>query len=442
MNSIKTFLKTNAWLALVVALFAFWLFRLVEPAPPNEITMATGDEEGYYHALGQYLQEGLKREDVDLKLIPTAGSSENMELLASPDGAVSIAFVQSGVERAFDTEQAALASLGSLYYEPIWLFYDRTIAPDTLRDLRGFRVAVGARGSGTRAVVGYLMAENGLIDSENGLVAVEAGGEQAVELLRSGDIDAAFFTVSPHSETIQELIDMPGVDFLDIRRSAAYTARYPFLSSVVITEGLLDLERNIPPQDRVTLASTATLVVNDRFHPALTPLILELLSRRLGDGGILERPGEFPSERNVGFELTKEAEHYFENGAPFLLRYLPFWTASLVDRLIIFVVPLLVIIIPVVKLAGPLYRWRIRSRIYTWYRHLQETERMLAEGEIGKLAAERRRLDAMTEELAAIDVPLSYADELYELKEHVEYVRSRLESAVSKSASGAPVRSE
>ena len=427
MSSLKTFLQTNAWLALVIAAVAFGLYQFVEPAPPQEITLATGNEEGYYHALGTYLKDGLKREGVDLKLVSTAGSSENMGLLTDPQSAVSIAFVQSGVERVVDTGEVILTSLGSLYYEPIWLFHHRGIMLDAARDLNGLRVAVGEEGSGTRAVASYLMAENGLIDQENGLVVVEAGGEQAVELLRSGEIDAAFFTVSPRSETIQALIDMPEIDFLDIRRSPAYTARYPFLSSVPITEGLLDLKRNIPPEDRTTLASTATLVVNDRFHPAMTPLILELLSRRLGNGGILERPGEFPSARNVGFDLTKEAAHYFDKGAPFLLRFMPFWAASLVDRLIIFVVPLLVIIIPLIKLAGPLYRWRIRSRIYTWYRHLQEIERRLTEGRIDNLAEERRRLDVMTEELAAVDVPLSYADELYELKEHVEYVRGRLE---------------
>jgi len=432
MDAFKAFLKTNAWLALAVVLIALGLYRLVEPAPPKEMTMATGDEEGYYHALGQYLRDGLKREGVNLTLISTAGSGENMDLLTDPDGTVSIAFIQSGVEQIIDAGDAALASLGSLYYEPIWLFYRRTAALDTARDLRGLRVAVGAEGSGTRAVAEYLLAENGLLGEDTGLIVVEAGGEQAIELLRSGSIDAAFFTVSPQSDTIQTLIDMPEIDFLDMRRSAAYTARYPFLSSVSITEGLLDLERNIPPEDRVTLASTATLVVNDRFHPALTPLVLELLSRRLGEGGILERPGEFPSAHNVGFSLTKEAAHYFKNGPPFLLRYLPFWTASLVDRLVIFVVPLLVIVIPLIKLAGPIYRWRTRSRIYTWYRHLQETERRLAEGKIGNLAKERHRLDAMTEELAAIDVPLSYADELYELKAHVAYVRSRLEASGGK----------
>jgi len=200
-----------------------------------------------------------------------AGSGENMELLTDPESAVSIAFIQSGMEQVFDAGEATLASLGGLYYEPIWLFYRRVIALDSARDLKGLRVAVGAKGSGTRAVVGYLMAENGLTATGDEFVLIEAGDKNAVELLHAGEIDAAFFTVSPLSETIQSLIDMPEIDFLDIRRSEAYTARYPFLSSVSITEGLLDMERNIPPEDRTTLASTATLVVNDRFHPALTP---------------------------------------------------------------------------------------------------------------------------------------------------------------------------
>jgi TRAP transporter TAXI family solute receptor len=426
MGSIKTFLQANAWLAVVVVLIAVALFQLVEPAPPREITMATGDPDGYYHTLGTYLKSRLQREGVTLNLVSTSGSSENMEMLTDPTGAVSIAFVQSGMERVFDTPEASLASLGSLYYEPIWLFYRRAIALDSVRDLKGLRVAVGSEGSGTRAIVGYLLGENGLHNAGDGFVPVEAGGEQAVELLRSGGIDAAFFTVSPRSNTIKSLLDMPEIDFLDIRRSEAYTARYPFLSSLSIHEGLLDLERNIPPQDRTTLASTATLVVNDRFHPALTPLVLQLLSQRLRDGGMLERPGEFPSARNIGFALTGEAEHYLENGPSFLLRFMPFWAASLVDRLVIFIVPLLVIVIPLVKLAGPLYRWRIRSRIYTWYQHLQETERKLAEGKVKNPAEEMHRLDVLNAELASVEVPLSYADELYELKEHIEYVRGRL----------------
>lgn len=428
MDSISAFLRANAWLALAIVVIALALYQFVDPAPPREITMATGDEEGRYFELGEYLKAQLQKEGVTLNVISTEGSKENMDLLIDTDSDVSIAFVQSGMEEVFDHGETVLGSLGSLYYEPIWIFYRSEIALDSATGLKGLRVAVGESGSGTRAVARYLLAENGLLDGDSGFRLVEEGGKRAVALLQDGEIDAAFFTVSPQSDIIRALIDLPGIDFLDIRRSAAYTARYPFLSSVSISEGLLDLERNIPDSDRTTLASTATLVVNEHFHPALTPLVLELLSRRLQQGGILERPGAFPSPSHVGFSLTKEADHYYEHGPPFLLRYLPFWAASLVDRLVIFIIPLLVIMVPLLKVAGPLYRWRIRSRIYKWYRYLLETDRRLAEGEIDDREEEKRQLDELADELASIDVPLSYSDELYQLKQHVEYVSRRLES--------------
>jgi TRAP transporter TAXI family solute receptor len=426
MDNLMAFLKANAWLVLAIVAIAFALYQFVDPAPPREITIATGEPGGRYFGLGEYLEAELKKEGVNLKVVQTAGSGDNMDLLVDPDSEVSIAFVQSGMEQIYDTGETELFSLGSLYYEPIWLFYRKEISPDSIGALKGARVAAGGTGSGTRAVARYLLAENGLLGDDSDITLVDAGGDRAVELLQTGEIDAAFFTVSPQSAIIRTLIDSPAVDFLDIRRSPAYTARYAFLASVPISEGLLDLERNIPEADRRTLASTATLVVNDRFHPAFTPLILELLARRLGRGSILEAPGEFPSPTNVGFELTKEADHFYAYGPPLLMRYMPFWAASLVDRMIIFVIPLLVIIIPLSKIAGPLYRWRIRSRIFTWYRYLLDTDRRIVEGTIADPAEELRLLDGLADELAGVDVPLSHSDELYHLKQHLEYVKRRL----------------
>ncbi|MEJ2385621.1 MAG: TAXI family TRAP transporter solute-binding subunit [Xanthomonadales bacterium] len=426
MENVTVFLKANWWLLLAIAAIAIALFQLVDPAPPREITIATGEPGGRYYGLGEYLRDELQQEGVTLKIVQTAGSGENMERLVDPDDEVSIAFVQSGMEQIFDSGETELSSLGSLYYEPIWLFYRNPGSLESIGALKGSRVAAGRKGSGTRAVARYLLAENGLLGDDGVITLVDEGGDRAVELLQAGEIDAAFFTVSPQSEIIRTLIDSPGIDFLDIRRSPAYTARYAFLSSVPISEGLLDLEQNIPDTDRRTLASTATLVVNDRFHPAFTPLILELLARRLGRGSVLEAPGEFPSPSNVGFGLTREAEHFYDYGPPFLMRYMPFWAASLVDRMIIFVIPLLVIIIPLSKVAGPLYRWRIRSRIFTWYRHLLDTDRRIVEGAIADPAEELRQLDRLADELAGVEVPLSHSDELYHLKQHLEYVKRRL----------------
>ena len=424
MDSVTAFLRANLWLAIVIVAVIFVLYQFVDPAPPKELTIATGQEGGRYYQLGEYLQRELKNEGITLKIVETAGSGENMEQLNSSESEVAIAFVQSGMKHMLEEGDTELRSLGSLYYEPIWLFYRQGFALNKLTDLRGSRVAIGEAGSGTQLISRYLFAENGLHDNDLTLIELDSGATAG--MLRKGEIDAAFFTVSPQSDMIQELISLPGVDFVDIKRSDAYTARYPFLSSVNIAEGLLSLERNIPDSSRRTLASTATLVVNERFHPSLTPLVLESLSKQLKIGGMLEQPNEFPSPNNADFELTKEADHFYEYGPPLLLRYLPFWAASLVDRLVIFVIPLLVVLIPLSKLAGPVYRWRIRSRIYRWYRYLLETDRQIAEGTLQDVEDVKQKVRGLADELASIEVPLSYADELYQLKQHVEYIDRRL----------------
>lgn len=418
-------IKGNLWLVVVTLLIVVGFYFMVDPAPPRELTIATGGENGRYFEIGQRIARKLKEEGVTLKVDQTRGAAENLALLKSDDSDVAIAFVQSGMKEIFGAEDDQLKSLGSLYYEPIWLFYRKELAVDMIPDLEGLKVAVGAKGSGTFAVSEFLLKENGL-DSSN-VEILEYSEEDAIAGLSSGGVDAGFFMVPVMSEAIDTLIHNDSISFLDMRRYRSYRARYPFLTSVEISEGLLDLNENIPNETRHALASAATLVVNDRFHPALTPVVMEALTSVLKEGSLLEAHGEFPSPRFVDFSLTKEADHYFEYGPPFLLRFMPFWAASLVDRLIIFLIPLLVIIIPLSKAAGPLYRWRIRSRIYKWYKVLRETDKKIVAGTIGQeIERELVRIEELEEELASVDVPLSYTDELFDLRQHAVFVAKRL----------------
>lgn len=439
MDTVKEFLRANAWVVLVVAGVAVVLYQFVDPAPPRELTIATGSEEGRYYQVGMLLKEGLAENGITLNVVSTAGSGENIRLLNDPDSEVAIALVQSGMEHVLDSEQENLFGLASLYYEPIWLFYRKHLALKKITDLKGLRLIIGEPGSGTELIARHLLQDNGMLadasaEGAEPVTLMSIGGDEAVAQLKSGGADAAMFTVSAQSALIAELIHMPDIDFLDVKRAAAYTARYPFLASVTVSEGLLDLKNNIPDAPRTTFASTALLLVNEKFHPSFTPLVLEILSRHLKKGGILEKPHEFPSADKIGFSLTKEAEHYFESGPPYLNRYLPFWAASLADRLVIFIVPLLVILIPLIKIAGPLYRWRIRSRIYRWYRYLLETDRKIAEGKVTDPETEKTQISELEGEIDSVDVPLSYADELYMLKQHVEYIKRRLDTLISEQA--------
>lgn len=438
MDTLKAFVKANIWLLLVVIVLVVVLLQLIDPAPPREIVIATGSESGRYYELARSLERELSKDGVTLRIQSTAGSIDNLTLLTTEDSPVTIAFVQSGMDEVFDSGETVLRSLGSLYYEPIWLFYRTEQPVDLLSDLAGRRLSIGADGSGTQAVARFLLQENGLHDPALAPETFKFADTQAIDALLANEIDAAFFMMPAGSDAVRDLASQPGIDFLDMRRAESYRARYPFLSSVQISEGLLDLKGNLPKRGKTVLAATATVVVNDGFHPALTPLVLEALRAALGQGGLLEKRGQFPSSAHVDYPLTDEAEHYFEYGPPFLLRYLPFWAASLVDRMIMFAIPLMVLLIPLAKMAGPVYRWRVRYRIYHWYKFLRETDRRLVEGTLlENLDRERDKLKKLEKELASVEVPLSYSEELYHLREHVEYVTRRLDNLSDSAASSA-----
>ena len=362
--------------------------------------------------------------------LPTAGSIENLALLQSGTGTVAMALVQSGlvVSNAND-DRAPLQALGSLFLEPVWVFHRRAEPLASLRELAGKRVAVGAEGSGTLPAALSVLEANGLL--EEGPARVEpvlVGGEAAAEELLAGRVSAAFFVAAPNSSVVHRLLREPELDFHGLRRGPAYGAAFPRLMTLEIGEGQLDLAANLPDTDKTVLAAAVTLVVNDRYHPGLTPLILDAAAEVLRDGGALERPGAFPASYPTDFELLREAAHYHQYGPPFLMRYLPFWVATVAFRLLILVIPLLALLIPLVRVTPPLYVWRTRARIYRWYKHLREIDQRIDSGSIhATVDADIRGLLALENEILKVQVPLSYADELYDLHLHIEWVLRRLE---------------
>lgn len=415
------FLRANVWVIIIVALVIAALLTLVDPTPPRAFTLVTGNPDGAYHAFGTRLAAELKKQGLEVTLRSPKGSNENLSLLASDDEAISIALVQSGLRTDAHEE---FKSLGSLFYEPLWIFTRRDLALGGVQDLRGRRVAVGAEGSGTLPLALKVLEASGLTGQ---LTTVQIGGDEAAAALREGDVDAAFVVSSPQGAAIKALIEDPGLTFHGLRRERAYQMAFPNLATMTIGEGQLNLPKNIPENDRVMLASVVSLVVNDRFHPGLAPAVLEAASGLLRQGGTLERPGEFPAARPTDFPLLAEASHYHRNGPPFLMRFLPFWAATVAFRVFILIIPLLAILIPLLRVAPPLYQWRTRRRIFRWYSHLREIDQRLTNGmHANTIEGELEKLHELQDEILKVKVPLSYSDELYDLHLHVEWVIQRL----------------
>ena len=424
--------------ALVLIAAAFWVaFKFVQPAPPRSLTIVTGSESGAYYAFAKQYREILARDGVTLEIRASPGSLDNLATLMNPDSGVEVGFAQGGSGSSANTSR--IFSLGSIYYEPVWIFLRKDMKIRDVTELRGKRVAVGPDGSGNRALALQILAINGVPLPPTQLLYLSA--KEAAEGLRNGTVDAAFIVSAPESAVVQELLAAPGVSLLNLDNAAAYILRFPFLNKLTLPRSTVDFVSNIPARNVSLVAPTANIVCTEDLHPALAYLLLNAMKVVHGGAGWFQRQGEFPSPIDVDFPLSDQAERFYKSGVPFLYRYLPFWLANLVERLWVLLLPLVAIVVPMIKVVPPLYAWRIRSRVYRWYGELKFLEQEVAAHPTPEqIPALLQRLDRIDHAVAQVSVPLAYADQLYTLKEHVRLVRleireQRLAAAEARRAS-------
>ena len=411
-------------LGLLLLVAAYWV---LDPAPPKRVTLATGPERSPYDEFGKRYKAELARYGIEVVLRPTRGSFENRRLLRDAKREADLAFVQGGssdAERTADEDEREgphLVSLGSLFYEPVWVFYRSKSALDQISDLKGRRINVGARGSGTPGLMAKLLAANHL--ERDDFKRSNLDETPAVVALLGAELDAAVLVSAPESPMVQMLLQTPGIRLLEFPQAEAYARRLPFLSTVTLPRGVADMARDVPRQDLQLVATTTSLVAREETHPALLQLFVQAATRIHGKPGWLARAGTFPNAGGAEFPLAKDAERYYRTGPPLLQRYLPFWLANFVDRMWVALFSIVAVLIPVSRMAPPLYRFRVRSRVFRWYRQLRRIEDDIGKREHKELIDE---LDKLESRARRIVVPLSYADELYALRSHIDMVRIKL----------------
>jgi TRAP transporter TAXI family solute receptor len=415
-------------LALIILAFVAALY-FVDPLPPRRITIGCGPPEGANFKFAQSYREILSKEGITLELKNTAGSAENLELLEAASGGVDIAFVQGSMKLLVPYTE--LVSLGSLFFEPLWIFHRHDLDLQRIPDLKGLLLAIGEEGSGTKILAMRLLELNGLNSTNTRIISY--GYQKAADMLLSGEVDAAFFVSTQRAAYVTTLIDSKSVKLMGIERAEAYALLYHHLYVLKVPEGVIDFEANIPARDLQLVAPTTQLLARPDLHPALINLILEAAKVVHKFGKEFEREGEFPSPKYLDFKLSPDAERFYKFGPPFLQRYLPFWVAILVTRITILLLPLVAVVIPIFKLMPILYRWRMRSRIYRWYSKLPafDPERHKGE-EIERLQEYQSELERIEEKVSNISVPLAFSEELYHLRMHIELLQTKLQKMIKK----------
>lgn len=433
---------------LLVAAFPFVLLVLVllvgayfllQPNPPKRIVFATGPEQSAFAEFGKRYQEELQKFGIEVELLPTRGSLDNLRALRDAEQEVDIGFVQGGSSdsaRAVDEDTSGepLVSLGSLFFEPVWFFYREEAAAELPErmvsqpvQLGGWRVNFGSPGSGTPGLIRKLLTANG-VDFES-LQPATLELTPAVVALLGGEMQAVAFATAPESPMVQMLLRTPGIKLLEFPQAEAYSRRFPFLSPVELPRGVVDLGRDVPAHDVPLIAPITSLVAREGTHPALIQLLVQAATRIHGGPGWIARAGRFPTPQSSEFPLAPEAGRFYQNGPPLLQRYLPFWLANLIDRMWVVLITIIAVAIPLSRIVPPLYQFRIRRRIFRWYRQLRDIEEQLA---VGAAPADKllEELDKLDDKIAHIAVPLSYNEELYNMRAHIALVRRRLRRAI------------
>ncbi len=415
--------------AIVVAL------SILQPSPPRKVVMSTGPDGSAYAKFGERYREILARDGIELELRPSDGANENLTRLTGPASDVMIGLLSGGLTSA--EKSPSLASLGTLAYEPLWMFHRHAglQGAAAIGRLKGRKWAIGTPGSRTRTAAAVLLQLLGVPDDFAqflSLPPLEAGRQ-----LLAGEIDALMLVEPAETELIRSLLSEPDIELMHFRRADAYTSLYPFLTKLIVPEGVGNLALNRPPQDVALVAFETSLVVRKDLHPAIQMLLLNAAFEVHGTAGMFHKAGRFPAAEAGDLPISKSAAQYYRSGQPFLQRYLPFWLAVFVVQLLVAAIPVVGILYPALRLLPTAYGWTMRRRIYRLYGELKFLEQHL-EGPLADSQAEEIRLqmEHLENRILHLRVPTTYSHLLYTLRQHLALVRSRLDASHVTQSSG------
>jgi TRAP transporter TAXI family solute receptor len=405
----------------IVSLVLIYFF----PAPPLKVTMATAFKGSSFEYYAQQYREIFARSNVEIELRETAGAVENVKLLQDPKSGIQIAFVLGGVS---DGKHApGLLSLGTVYNNPYWIFYASNVPFDRLSQLKGKRIAVGPEGSGTRSSAEQILSKGG-VNSETATLLPFAGSA-AVKALNDGKVDVVWMSGAPDATAIQSNLRNPNVRLMSFPRAEAFTRIFPELVRLALPQGVVDIDRDIPPDDVTLIGTTTKVLVRSDLHPEIVQLLLQTMVEVHGRPDIFQRSGEFPNSTDVEYPVAPAAIDFFKNGPSFMQRHLPLWLSVHAQRAIAVLVTAIALGLPLFRFLPSAYNWITRRRLFHWYAQLKALEASFDADPADKHLAEKQaEIERIEEAVSHIRFPLTFSDQLYNLRSHIDIVRRKITS--------------
>lgn len=412
----------------VVALAGVVVELLRRDQPPSTFTIATGPAGSASYLAAENYRRIARDSGFDLEIVTSEDIQLRIDLLLA--GEAQAGFIPSGAGAGLESDE--LRTLASVYYEPLWIFYRREIAPagsiDDLHSLAGKRIALGPGSINTERLARLLLDLNGISEADADFV--DLSQSEAVAALRNGRLDVAFFAGAATEDLVLPLLRDPSLDVVTVRRAAAYTSRFHFLTALTLPEGVIDLEANLPLEDKQLLSAVANVVIRHDLHPDLIRLMTIALVETHESGGLLEKPFEFPNVNNTDFPISREYLAYLEqirSGESQLDNLLPFRLAALIDRIYLFVIPAFLILVPILLRSPTVYSALMRRRLYTWYQLLRDIERRATRMSLEEIEVAEQALNEMERQLEErFSISRVYLAGYYDLRMHIALVREKL----------------
>jgi TRAP-type uncharacterized transport system substrate-binding protein len=419
-QEIRRLLVTTAILVAALTAFGIWLaFSLLRPTPPHSVAMAIDPEGSYSAELGKRYHEILARDGIDLRLVPSPGAVESVARLRDAKSGISIAIIPGGIT---NKQQApGLVSLGTLFYEPLWLF-TRSQRLEKHAQLQNLRISIGPEGTASHFLALEFLVRVGVIEQNSATLLSLPPQESSAKLLNR-DIDAAVLMGAWETPVVHQLLVAKDISLVGIRRADAFVALYPFLNKLELPAGVADMAENRPPTDVQLIAPKASLMVRDDLHPAIQYRLLEAASQIHSGPGLFHKAGEFPAPEAIDLPLSTHARQFYKTGSPFLQRNLPFWLAVLAQQALVVLLPVVGVLYPLLRVSPKIFMSIQSRRVYRLYSELRILEKEL--GSVGPTIDNKdfiERLNRLDNRASRLWVPASLRPQLYNLRLHIRLV--------------------